>query len=90
MPGACNASESFHLDVVFVTTAHAPLAKASHTAKMADRETGRVTPPTGGHHEAQGTWRGLLLVRGVNNGEQYYSYSLSESPMIHLFHSILL
>lgn len=61
---ACNASESSHLDVAFVTTAHAPLAKASHAAKMADRETGRAAPPKGGHLKAQGTRRGTLTGEG--------------------------
>lgn len=87
---ACSASESFRLDVAFVPTVHAPSAKASHTAKMADRETGRATPPEGGHHRLRAPGEGLFPVRGVNTGEQYYSCGLSESPTIHLFHSILL
>ena len=33
---------------------------------------------------------GLFMVRGLNKGGQYHSCGLSESPVIHLFHSILL
>ena len=40
------------------------LAKANHTAKMADRETGSVTPPTGRPPQGSDTWRGTLTGEG--------------------------
>ena len=87
---ACDASESSHLDVAFVTTAHAPLAKASHAAKTADGEREEQLLLREATARLRAPGEGLFMVRGLNKGGQYHSCGLSESPVIHLFHSILL
>lgn len=67
MAKPCNNSQSFRLDVEYITSAH-PLSNVCHTAKLHINGTGKYIPPVSRHHKSHSNGEGcIILLQGERN-----------------------